>query len=609
MAAPRMMSGNRHLGIKVSGSTLTKEMNDAIVDLDFTLSTASVSAFSMTVMDTPGLTLFNHMRPGRTFTYAGYSYRIQTRELGSGSGNPTVKVEGVSKRVWGLQQDTGEYTWGSVDVGSWVEKLAESVKFKPMVEPGLGSMDLARAKPEGDEAESTWDVMVKAKSELGVWMFEYGDKLWFGKPTWIIGQEGRASWKFTWNSLRSHSATLAAVPKYIEDPDNNAPDKQEMLTLSYLSPDATRVRPGDKVTMSSSGKFKFEGIWLVASVTGIGSDATAPVQIECVRPVDPTPRPTKDGGPLGDVTLTSTKGVFDVTPKGPIGGYYEKQLDNARRIVNAALAMGLSKQAQYIGVMTAMGESTLQVLDRGDLVGPDSRGLFQQRDNGAWGSLSERMMPEIAATNFFKALLKVTGWESMEPTIAAHETQNNADPFHYRPFYKTAVKIVDTLHEVNMPAGVTSGDMNVDGNFTNELEAFIRKFNGRSVDYDNNSGAQCVDLLKFYCDELFGLRGLSGHAKFYWTNSKMLTHFTRVSKDMAPRYGDIACYSNTGYGLGKLYGHVDIVLSGSRDGSRNNCFGQLSGHTKKYSMSKAGLQGYLRPKRAGRSSFKNPKPV
>ena len=95
--------------------------------------------------------------------------------------------------------------------------------------------------------------------------------------------------------------------------------------------------------------------------------------------------------------------------------------------------------------MTAIGESTLTNVDHGDFVGPDSRGLFQQRANGAWGSYADRMNPRIAATNFFRALLGVSGWESMQPTLAAHAVQRNADPTYYAPYWNYAVLIVGTL--------------------------------------------------------------------------------------------------------------------------------------------------------------------
>lgn len=154
------------------------------------------------------------------------------------------------------------------------------------------------------------------------------------------------------------------------------------------------------------------------------------------------------GGSAAVACSTMTGGSVDVdqaAQHAPIDGYSGEQLQNAAYIMNAAEALGLSQQGQVIGVMTAMGESSLQVLDRGDTAGPDSRGLFQQRGNGAWGSYEDRMDPTISATNFFKALQKVDGWEDLEPTIAIHRVQINQDPFHYRKFQSAAQDVVTQL--------------------------------------------------------------------------------------------------------------------------------------------------------------------
>jgi hypothetical protein len=132
-------------------------------------------------------------------------------------------------------------------------------------------------------------------------------------------------------------------------------------------------------------------------------------------------------------------------PGGPVAGYSGEQLANAAAIVNAAEALGMDTCAQVVGVMTAMGESSLLVLDRGDAAGPDSRGLFQQRDNGAWGSYADRMDPTTSATNFFLALQEVPDWPSLAPTIAAHRTQRNADPDHYARYWDDAVEVVSAL--------------------------------------------------------------------------------------------------------------------------------------------------------------------
>jgi hypothetical protein len=159
----------------------------------------------------------------------------------------------------------------------------------------------------------------------------------------------------------------------------------------------------------------------------------------------------------------STAGIrvdLATLPAGPVAGYRSEQLLNAALVINAGQALGLSTRAQTIGVMTAMGESSLLVLDHGDAVGPDSRGLFQQRANGAWGSLSDRMNPTISATNFFKALIKVEGWETLPPTIAAHRTQRNADPYHYVPYWDPAVKVVQALAGTKV-TGIAAGTGNL----------------------------------------------------------------------------------------------------------------------------------------------------
>ena len=130
-------------------------------------------------------------------------------------------------------------------------------------------------------------------------------------------------------------------------------------------------------------------------------------------------------------------------PAGVVAGFSAGQLINAAHIMNAAAALGFDRDAQVTGVMTAIGESSLTVIDHGDTAGPDSRGLFQQRDS--WGSLADRMDPTKSATLFFEGLQTVADWQSLEPTIAAHKVQQNADPYHYEKFFDAANKIVTAL--------------------------------------------------------------------------------------------------------------------------------------------------------------------
>jgi hypothetical protein len=132
-------------------------------------------------------------------------------------------------------------------------------------------------------------------------------------------------------------------------------------------------------------------------------------------------------------------------PAGPIEGYCQPQLINAAQVMRAAQSLGIGVHTQTIGVMTAIGESGLQNVDYGDAAGADSRGIFQQRDNGAWGTLADRMDPYTAALHFFQKLVGIPNWKSLTPTEAAHAVQRNADPDYYAKYWARAESVVNKL--------------------------------------------------------------------------------------------------------------------------------------------------------------------
>ncbi|MFJ3395356.1 M23 family metallopeptidase [Leifsonia aquatica] len=160
------------------------------------------------------------------------------------------------------------------------------------------------------------------------------------------------------------------------------------------------------------------------------------------------------GGGAGSINVQA------IPADAVVAGYSGAQLVNAGHIMNAAVALGLDVRAQQIGVMTAMGESGLRVLDYGDnAINPDgsvadSIGLFQQQHS--WGSTTDRMDPEISATLFFKRLQNVAGWETMEPTLAAHAVQINADKNFYTKFWAAAVDVTNELTQSFSAAGASS---------------------------------------------------------------------------------------------------------------------------------------------------------
>lgn len=145
-----------------------------------------------------------------------------------------------------------------------------------------------------------------------------------------------------------------------------------------------------------------------------------------------------------------------VSPCDAIASYSDEQLANAATIIAAGQEAGLPVRDQTIGVMTAMGESSLRNIDYGDwetseVTNPDgtpttSIGLFQQQDG--WGSRDERLDPRTAALLFYRAMVtRVPEPErsAIEPTLVAHRTQVNKDPQHYARYWERAQQMVAAL--------------------------------------------------------------------------------------------------------------------------------------------------------------------
>ncbi|MDO4606960.1 MAG: tape measure protein, partial [Bowdeniella nasicola] len=126
-------------------------------------------------------------------------------------------------------------------------------------------------------------------------------------------------------------------------------------------------------------------------------------------------------------------------------------------ITRKAKDLSLSADGAKIGVATALVESgdpmkmyanraVPESLNyRHDALGSDhdSVGLFQQRDNGAWGTVADRMDPYRSAGLFYQAMLrKFPDWESRDPGAVAQGVQVSAFPDRYATKMDRAMQLV-----------------------------------------------------------------------------------------------------------------------------------------------------------------------
>lgn len=157
---------------------------------------------------------------------------------------------------------------------------------------------------------------------------------------------------------------------------------------------------------------------------------------------------------------------------------------NARAVIGIAKTLNLGQQGALIGLMTALTESSLQnyandgsYVDEDenysgtqlkaisealphDAVGNDhdSVGIMQQRVTGGWAQMGggydnlnnpeviKRLMtPAFAAEAFFKVLIGVPSWGTIDPGVAAQTVQVSAYPTRYNDHRPQAQSLLDRL--------------------------------------------------------------------------------------------------------------------------------------------------------------------
>lgn len=94
----------------------------------------------------------------------------------------------------------------------------------------------------------------------------------------------------------------------------------------------------------------------------------------------------------------------------------------AQAIIDEGKRRGITTNGIRAALAAGLAESNLENLSYGDR---DSVGVFQQRDNGAWGTAEDRMDPARAAGMFYDKLVSFD-YDSMDPALAAQKVQQSA---------------------------------------------------------------------------------------------------------------------------------------------------------------------------------------
>ena len=125
-----------------------------------------------------------------------------------------------------------------------------------------------------------------------------------------------------------------------------------------------------------------------------------------------------------------------------LSGYRRDQVNNATTIIATGKKLGVPERGRVVAIAAALQESGLVNVNHGDR---DSLGLFQERPSQGWGTPAQVMNPEYAATQFYRHLLKVRGWQQMSVTDAAQAVERSGFPNAYAKHEPAARRIVASL--------------------------------------------------------------------------------------------------------------------------------------------------------------------
>lgn len=137
------------------------------------------------------------------------------------------------------------------------------------------------------------------------------------------------------------------------------------------------------------------------------------------------------------------------------------------------------------------------------------------------------------------------------------------------------------------------------------IDEFFNNYNGKSVDWDGKYGAQCVDLVAYYCRDVFGIAPMyaDAHNWFHNFSGQVANRFNRITNNpndynQIPKRGDIIIWSGDMPGSGKA-GHIavyDAKIAPGQFRSFDQNYGGMYAHFVSHNYNY--ILGWLTPKSA-----------
>jgi cell wall-associated NlpC family hydrolase len=268
------------------GKALADIVGDRLLDQTLDLGIDAVPELTFTIAIPPGKVnaVLEHFTDGAQVDYGELRFLIAAVELGPADAGLQLTVTARSFGMQRLRKDTLAGPWSNMSPTEVLATLAarNAMGFVGKGSPTRPTIARADGANEGEE-ESALDLAERLAKELGYVLFDGGQVLYFGPPTWILdqGTEVRADYGMR---LGFDIVSQPTIRRTVDDED-----RRRTINVELPYERGRLVRPGHRLDFD--GIAAFRGSYLVASVGWNETDRTASVKVEAITPVDPVPEP------------------------------------------------------------------------------------------------------------------------------------------------------------------------------------------------------------------------------------------------------------------------------------------------------------------------------
>lgn len=360
------------------GSRLQGDLAEAVTDASFSWATDAITQLSLTITD-PGFEIFRTglltkgvavlYREPKDGVYPGFdiSLRVVSVQLdGGAAGTGGLRVVARSEGVWKLKKRRGPKVMKKSSPTDFVESECKAAGLKVVAQPstkrGQVARDVAGKGQEetgGADKASSWTTFQRLARELGYLCFEFADTVYFGKPTWLIGQD-KTPLQVALPLVGAPEAWVARSFPTISDSE----DAKNAVNISGIEVERNRFaecRPGGGVQLR--GLPPYDEVYLTTSVEMplLGTDG---ITVACATPKNPKPqpppKPKAQGAPAGSYDDNGDGGSSDS------GGATQSGGKSAATFVS--IAASASNAAYVFGGEASSSDPTPSALDCSELI-------------------------------------------------------------------------------------------------------------------------------------------------------------------------------------------------------------------------------------------------